>query len=343
MSRLSPTYINRYFSVNQYIYYHLPATAIAFAEQGCNLILADTDSQQPKLEEVVSACYNAATAAGINSNINDSKLSIFPHVCNVTNRLHAQGTICAADEVARTATKFSNSVASILVNCAGITRDGRLANLSNNDWDEVLDVNLKGTFLMCQEFCEPTRLGKLLERKGSSSGSGGSIINIGSVVSNYGNAGQVNYAASKGGVVGLTRSIAKEMALLSWKANSSKGVMGDCDKNDGALGRVAVSPTVRVNCIQPGMIVALPTLQFHIEPKSQSYMFAFFVLPLGFIATPMAQAVPERLLSEVTNKIALKRLGHPEDVANLILFLASGARSGYITGETFECSGMLRL
>lgn len=290
------------------------ATAISFAEQGCNLILADTDSQQTKLEEVVSACYDAATAAGTNSNINDNNLSIFPHVCNVTNRQHAQGTIFAADEVARTATNFSNSVASILVNCAGITRDGRLANLSNNDWDEVLDVNLKGTFLMCQEFCEPTRLGKLLERKGSSTGSGGSIINIGSVVSNYGNAGQVNYAASKGGVVGLTRSIAKEMALLSWKANSSRKIMGNYDKNDGALGRVTVSPTVRVNCIQP-----------------------------GFIATPMAQAVPERILSEVTNKIALKRLGHPEDVANLVLFLASGARSGYITGETLECSGMLRL
>jgi NAD(P)-dependent dehydrogenase (short-subunit alcohol dehydrogenase family) len=328
------------------ISYHLPATAIAFAEQGCNLILADTDSQQTKLEEVVSACYDAATAAGTNSNINDNNISIFPHVCNVTNRIHAQRTICAADEVARTATKFSNSVASILVNCAGITRDGRLANLSNNDWDEVLDVNLKGTFLMCQEFCEPTRLGKLLERKGSSSGSGsgGSIINIGSVVSNYGNAGQVNYAASKGGVVGLTRSIAKEMALLSWKANSSRKIMGNYDKNDGALGRVAVSPTVRVNCIQPGMIVTLPTLQcLFIEPKSQSCMFAFFVLTLGFIATPMVQAVPERILSEVTNKIALKRLGHPEDVANLVLFLASGARSGYITGETFECSGMLRL
>ena len=121
------------------------------------------------------------------------------------------GRICAADDVARTTSTFNNSIASILFYCAGITRDGRLASITNNDWDDVLDVNLKGTFLMCQEFCEPTRLGKLLERKGSSRGSGGSIINIGSVVSNYGNIGQVNYAASKGGVVGLTRSIAKEI------------------------------------------------------------------------------------------------------------------------------------
>jgi 3-oxoacyl-[acyl-carrier protein] reductase len=57
----------------------------------------------------------------------------------------------------------------------------------------------------------------------------------------------------------------------------------------------------------------------------------------------MAHAVPERILSEVTNKIALKRLGQAEDAANLVLFLASNVRSGYITGETFECSGMLRL
>ena len=328
-----------FFGESIIISHHPLALAIAFAEQGCNLLLTDIDSQQTKLEEVVSACYDAATAAGTSSNI-----SIFPHVCNVTNRLHAQRTICAADDVARTTTTFGNSIASILVNCAGITRDGRLASITNNDWDDVLDVNLKGTFLMCQEFCEPTRLGKLLERKGSSSGSGGSIINIGSVVSNYGNIGQVNYAASKGGVVGLTRSIAKEMALFSWKTNSSKEVVGKNDENDEARGRVAVSPTVRVNCIQPGMIVTLPTRQcLFIEPKSQFCMFAFFVSPLGFIATPMAQAVPERILSEVTDKIALKRLGHPEDVANLVLFLASGARSGYITGEVFECSGMLRL
>lgn len=57
----------------------------------------------------------------------------------------------------------------------------------------------------------------------------------------------------------------------------------------------------------------------------------------------MTHAVPEKILLEVTNKIALRRLGEAKDVANLVLFLASSARSGYITGEAFECSGMLRL
>ena len=63
----------------------------------------------------------------------------------------------------------------------------------------------------------------------------------------------------------------------------------------------------------------------------------------GFIRTPMAHAVPEKVLSEMKRRIAMRRLGKAEDVANLALFLASSERSGYITGETFECSGMLRL
>ena len=57
----------------------------------------------------------------------------------------------------------------------------------------------------------------------------------------------------------------------------------------------------------------------------------------------MANAVPEHILSEMTRKIALRRLGRAADVANLALFLSSSERSGYVTGETFECSGMLRL
>lgn len=228
---------------------------------------------------MVSACYDAAGAAGYNSS-NNKSISIVPHVCNVTNRLHVKETIRAADEVARTAIISNNSVASILVNCAGITRDGTLANVTNDDWDEVLDVNLKGTFLMCQEFCEPMRLRKLLGEGHSSgkvrwsggsscgfgTGNGGSIINIGSVVSNYGNIGQANYAASKGGVVGLSRSIAKEMALFSWKATSAVDSatsavdsVGIYDDSDGILDRGAVPPTIRVNCIQPGIVI----LPFH--------------------------------------------------------------------------------
>mmetsp|Transcript_25533 Transcript_25533/g.54937 ORF Transcript_25533/g.54937 Transcript_25533/m.54937 type:complete len:166 (-) Transcript_25533:26-523(-) len=165
---------------------------------------------------------------------------------------------------------------------------------------------------MCQAFCEPRRLNSLILGDNTNNvGVGGSIINIGSIVSNYGNIGQVNYAASKGGVLGLTRSLAKEMASLSWRAAN----VVDCVEENGTdMEEDIVPPTVRVNCIQP-----------------------------GFIHTPMAHAVPDKVLSEMTRKIALRRLGRAEDVANMSLFLASAERSGYITGEAFECSGMLRL
>lgn len=148
----------------------------------------------------------------------------------------------------------TSSVASILVNCAGITRDARLANLSIEDWDSVLDVNLKGTFLMCQEFCDARRIDELLMRGG---GTGGSIINIGSIVSNYDNVGQVNYAASKGGVVGLTRALAKEMALFSWKSATSVDIRGG---NNSVGVEAIIPPTVRVNCIQPGKCALSSTI-----------------------------------------------------------------------------------
>jgi 3-oxoacyl-[acyl-carrier protein] reductase len=131
--------------------------------------------------------------------------------------------------------------ASILVNCAGITRDGKISNISDREWEDVIGVNLRGTFNTCQAFCETERVVSLLT---SGNRTGGSIVNIGSIVSKYGNAGQVNYSASKGGVVGLTRSLAKEMALLSCKIAGSNGTN-------------MRMPAVRVNCIQPGMLVCL--------------------------------------------------------------------------------------
>jgi NAD(P)-dependent dehydrogenase (short-subunit alcohol dehydrogenase family) len=144
------------------------------------------------------------------------------------------------------AVSSTSSVASILVNCAGITRDARLANLSNEDWDSVLNVNLKGTFLMCQQFCKIERINTLLSPTG---GTGGSVINIGSIISNYGNIGQVNYAASKGGVVGLTRALAKEMAILSRKSATPVDFVSG---NEYAGVKAIIPLSVRVNCIQPG-------------------------------------------------------------------------------------------
>lgn len=127
--------------------------------------------------------------------------------CDVTQNEQVQEMIQEADDRSAQAADF-------LVNCAGITRDGWVSNLDAEDWDDVIDVNLKGTFLTCKHFLNRERLQrapKIHQR---------SIVNIGSVVSEFGNLGQTNYAASKGGVLGLTRSLAKESAWLGVRVNA---------------------------------------------------------------------------------------------------------------------------
>eukprot|EP00804_Cyclotella_cryptica_P022327 CCRYP_015605-RA/>CCRYP_015605-RA protein AED:0.06 eAED:0.06 QI:171/0.5/0.33/1/1/1/3/122/315 len=263
------------------------AVALALAREGCNLLLADV--QRNDLNSVASACCQATSY----------NISIQTSLCDVVDKSHVNEAIAQADRIAMGTSQSSCNKASILVNSAGITRDGKVSNISDRDWEDVIQVNLRGTFNTCQAFCETERVVSLLT---SGNRVGGSIINIGSVVSQYGNVGQVNYSASKGGVVGLTRSLAKEMALLSCKI---------AEENNGTN---RITPAVRVNCIQP-----------------------------GFIETAMSSAVPNKILSEITSRIALRRLGRTDDVADLCSFLASSHRSGYITGEVLECSGMLRL
>jgi len=96
-----------------------------------------------------------------------------------------------------------------LVNNAGLTRDTLIARMSDEDWDAVLDTNLRGTFHMCRAVAR-----MMLRRRA------GSIVNLTSVVGLHGNAGQVNYAASKAGIVGLTKSLAKELGNRGVRANA---------------------------------------------------------------------------------------------------------------------------
>ncbi|HSW86464.1 MAG TPA: 3-oxoacyl-ACP reductase FabG [Rhabdochlamydiaceae bacterium] len=103
----------------------------------------------------------------------------------------------------------------ILVNNAGITRDNLLMKMSEEDWDQVIQVNLKSVYNTCQALVRP-----MLKAKS------GKIINISSVIGLTGNAGQVNYAASKSGIIGFTKSLAQELA----------------------------SRNIAVNCIAPGFI-----------------------------------------------------------------------------------------
>jgi 3-oxoacyl-[acyl-carrier protein] reductase len=158
----------------------------------------------------------------------------------------------------------------ILVNNAGITKDGLLMRLSEADWDAVLDINLKGTFLFTKAFSR-----SFLKQHS------GRIINIASVIGLIGNAGQCNYGASKAGGIGFTKSVARELA--------SRGIT--------------------VNAIAP-----------------------------GFIETAMTAKISAEARAALQKQIPLGSLGHPEDIANAVLFLASpGAR--YITGQVLPVDG----
>ncbi len=158
----------------------------------------------------------------------------------------------------------------VLVNNAGITRDGLLMRMSEEAFDQVIEVNLKGAF-NCVRHVAPI----MMKQRA------GHIVNVSSVVGLYGNAGQVNYSASKAGIVGLTKSAAKELAPRG----------------------------VTVNAVAP-----------------------------GFIETSMTQAMGEKAIEAVRDRIAMKEFGKPEDVASAVAFLASD-EARYITGQVLAIDG----
>jgi len=164
----------------------------------------------------------------------------------------------------------------ILVNNAGITRDGLTHKITDEMWDLVIDVNLKGVF----NVTKPIGLAMMTQGHGS-------IINISSVVGEFGNIGQANYSATKAGLFGLTKTWAKEYAR--------KGA------------------NVRVNSISP-----------------------------GYIMTDILKTVPEDLLAKFAKMTMLGRLGQPEEIASVALFLASD-ESSYVTGTNISANGGMRL
>ncbi len=113
----------------------------------------------------------------------------------------------AVNEAVKQITTDAGAV-DVLVNNAGVTRDGLLMRMSESDWDQVLDTNLKGAFLLTKAFTRPM----MKQRRGR-------IINISSVIGLIGNAGQVNYAASKAGLIGMSKSVAKELASRKINVN----------------------------------------------------------------------------------------------------------------------------
>ena len=227
------------------------ATALKFAAEGAIVIVCDMNPAS--VDAAVAQCRAlGATAEGF--------------VADVTDRAAID------DLVARVMAQFGRI--DVLVNNAGITQDARLQKMTIEQFDKVIDVNLRGVFHCAQAVAD------IMVAQGS-----GVILNASSVVGIYGNFGQTNYAATKFGVIGFTKTWSRELG--------PKGV--------------------RVNAVAP-----------------------------GFITTPMVAAMPEKVLQDLVAKVPLKRLGKPEDIANVYAFLASDEAS-YINGAVIEVSGGMSL
>lgn len=158
----------------------------------------------------------------------------------------------------------------ILVNNAGITKDNLIMRMKEEEFDQVIDTNLKGVFNCIKAVTRPM----MKQRSGT-------IINITSVVGVTGNPGQANYVAAKAGVIGLTKTAAKELA----------------------------SRSITVNAVAP-----------------------------GFIATEMTDKLPESARESIMNQIPFGRMGRPEEIAKVVVFLASAA-AAYMTGQTLHVDG----
>lgn len=226
------------------------AIALCFAREGCNIAFTDIE-----LSEQVRATEAELRNLGVQAKAYVADASGFDEAQAVVEQVKAEfGAI------------------DILVNNAGITRDGLLLRMSEQQWDDVIRVNLKSAF----NYTHAVTPIMMRARKGS-------IISISSVVGIAGNPGQANYAASKAGIIALMKSTAKELG--------SRGI--------------------RANAVAP-----------------------------GYIDTDMTQALPQQVRDSFVERIPLHRAGTPEEVAQVVLFLASDM-SSYISGQVIPIDGAM--
>jgi 3-oxoacyl-[acyl-carrier protein] reductase len=223
------------------------ATALKFAQEGAIVVVCDM--KPDAVDSAVTQCVaHAGTAEGF--------------LVNVTERSQVETMVDAV--------KAKYGRIDVLVNNAGITKDARLSKMTLDQFDAVIDVNLRGVFHCAQAVAETMTAQR-----------SGVILNASSVVGIYGNFGQTNYAASKFGVIGFTKTWSRELG--------PKGV--------------------RVNAVAP-----------------------------GFIETPILSTIPDKVMDLMREQVPLKRLGRPQEIANVYAFLASDEAS-YINGAVIEVSG----
>ncbi len=225
------------------------ATARKFAQEGAHVVVCDRDA--------AAVATAVAALQGLGG-------EVWGQACDVTQRVQVDALVQAV--------LTRHGRLDVLVNNAGITRDARLVKMTVEQFDAVIDVNLRAAF-HCAQAVAPA-----LIAQGS-----GVILNASSVVGIYGNFGQTNYAASKAGIIGLTKTWARELG--------PKGV--------------------RVNAVAP-----------------------------GFVRTHMLDTIPPEVMKLMTERVPLKRLAEPEELANVYAFLASDEAS-YVNGAVIEvCGGM---
>jgi 3-oxoacyl-[acyl-carrier protein] reductase len=226
------------------------ATAEKFLAEGAVVAVADVrrEAVDAAVRELAEACGHPGHVEG--------------HVVDVTRREQIDTMVEAV--------KTRHGRIDVLVNNAGITMDARLVKMSEEQFDRVIAVNLKGTYNCARAVVDT------MSTQGF-----GVILNASSVVGIYGNFGQTNYAASKFGVIGFVKTWARELG--------PKGI--------------------RVNAVAP-----------------------------GFIATPILHTIPDKVLEQMNERVPLKRLGRPEEVASVYAFLASDEAS-YVNGAVIEVSG----
>ncbi len=223
------------------------AGAILFAQEGAQVIIWDLNEEKGK--ESVETIINKGGKASFMK----------------VNTANFEEVEKAVSEVISIHKKID-----ILINNAGITRDASLMKMTNEQWNQVIDVNLTGVFY-CTKCVAPHMVANNYGR----------IVNTSSVVALYGNFGQTNYVAAKAGLIGMTKTWARE------------------------LGRKGIN----VNAVAP-----------------------------GFIATEMVMKMPENVLEGMKSRVPLQRLGKPEEIANVYLFLAS-ADSSYVNGAVISADG----